>query len=147
MAQDLREGFHNLKLSTARSEQAIGRLNRIIEEWRLEQSTLSLLTDDPEFTQQIRRVAANLDTSGAEIRELTGRLNDLVSALQQGEGTLGMMLKDTVVAAEIRHGLMHLDSGLVKFDENMEALKHNWLTRGYFRKLEKQQKKESKKQQ
>jgi phospholipid/cholesterol/gamma-HCH transport system substrate-binding protein len=112
----------------------------------LEQSTLSLLTDDPEFTQQIRRVAANLDTSGAEIRELTGRLNHLVGALEQGEGTLGMMLKDTVVAAEIRHGLMHLDSGLVKFDENMEALKHNWLTRGYFRKLEKQQKKEDKKQ-
>ena len=146
MAQDLREGFHNLKVSTARSEQAIGRLNRIIEEWRLEQSTLSLLTDDPEFAQQIRRVAANLDTSGAEIRELTGRLNDLVGDLQQGEGTLGMMLNDTVLAAEIRHGLMYLDSGLVKFDENMEALKHNWLTRGYFKKLERQQEKENKKQ-
>ncbi|MGB5317066.1 MAG: MlaD family protein [Robiginitalea sp.] len=147
MVQDLREGFHNLKVSTAHSEQAIGRLNRIIEEWRLEQSTLSLLTDDPEFTEQIRRVAANLDTSGAEIRELTGRLNDLVSGLQQGEGTLGMMLNDTVMASEIRHGLSHLDSGLVKFDENMEAHKHNWLTRGYFKKLEKQQEKESKKQQ
>jgi phospholipid/cholesterol/gamma-HCH transport system substrate-binding protein len=49
------------------------------------------------------------------------------------------------MAAEIRHGLRHLDSGLVKFDENMEALKHNWLTRGYFKKMERQQEKENKK--
>jgi phospholipid/cholesterol/gamma-HCH transport system substrate-binding protein len=50
------------------------------------------------------------------------------------------------MASEIRHGLKHLDSGLVKFDENMEALQHNWLTRGYFKKLEKEQKKMEKAQ-
>ncbi len=145
MAGDLRQGFHNLKVSTARTEQAIGRLNDMIGQWRLEQSTLRLLTDDPEFAGQLRRVADNLDSSGQEVRELTSRLNDLVGGLQQGEGTLGMMLTDTAVAAEIRHGLRHLDSGLVKFDQNMEALKHNWLTRGYFKKLEKKQEKENKK--
>lgn len=146
MARDLQQSFHNLKVSTARSEQAIGKLNLMIEEWRLEQSALTLVMDDPEFSAQIRRVAGNLDSSGQEIRELTGRLNDLVGSLQEGQGTLGMLLKDTAMAAEIEHGLKYLDSGLVKFDQNMEALKHNWLTRGYFKKLEKQQKKELKKQ-
>lgn len=146
MARDLQQSFHNLKVSTARSEQAIGKLNLMIEEWRLEQSALTLVMDDPEFSAQIRRVAGNLDSSGQEIRELTGRLNDLVGSLQEGQGTLGMLLKDTAMAAEIQHGLKYLDSGLVKFDQNMEALKHNWLTRGYFKKLEKQQKKELKKQ-
>jgi phospholipid/cholesterol/gamma-HCH transport system substrate-binding protein len=146
MARDLQQSFHNLKVSTARSEQAIGRLNQMIEEWRLEQSALTLVMDDPEFTAQIRRVAGNLDSSGQEIRELTGRLNDLVGGLQEGEGTLGLLLRDTVLAAEIHHGLKYLDSGLVKFDQNMEALKHSWLTRGYFKKLEKQEKRESQKQ-
>jgi phospholipid/cholesterol/gamma-HCH transport system substrate-binding protein len=146
MARDLQQSFHNLKVSTAKSEKAIGRLNLMIEEWQLEQSAMTLVMDDPEFSAQIRRVAGNLDSSGQEIRELTGRLNDLVAGLQEGEGTLGMLLKDTAMAAEIQHGLQYLDSGLVKFDENMEALKHNWLTRGYFKKLEKQQKKEAKKQ-
>lgn len=145
MAKDLRQGFHNLNVSTARTEEAISRLNKMIGEWRLEQSTLRLLTDDPEFTGQIQRVAANLDSSGQEIRELTGRINDLIGGVQQGEGTLGMLMTDSSMAAEIRHGLRHLDSGLVKFDENMEALKHNWLTRGYFKKMERQQEKENKK--
>jgi phospholipid/cholesterol/gamma-HCH transport system substrate-binding protein len=146
MARDLQQSFHSLKVSTARSEQAIGKLNRMIEQWRLEQSTLTLVMDDPEFSAQIRSVTTNLDSAGQEIRELSGRLNDLAGGLQAGEGTLGMLLKDTAMATEIAHGLKHLDSGLVKFDQNMEALKYNWLTRGYFKKLEKQQKKENKKQ-
>ena len=147
MVKDLRQSFRNLNMSTAKSEQAIDRLNSMIREWRLEQSAFTLLMDDPAFAEQIRGVAANLDSSGQEIRELTSRLNDLVGGLQDGQGTLGMLLRDTAVAEEIRHGLKHLDSGLVKFDENMEALKHNWLTRGYFKKLEKQQAKEERKKQ
>lgn len=146
MARNLQQSFYNLNKSTAKSEEAISRLNTMIRDWEVEQSTLSLLMDDREFAEQIRHVAANLDSSGQEIRELTGRLNNLVGGLQEGDGTLGMLLRDTVMASEIRHGLKHLDSGLVKFDQNMEALKHNWLTRGYFKKIERQEKKANKKQ-
>ncbi len=146
MARDLQQSFQNLNRSTAKSEEAIDRLNAMIRDWRLEQSTLTLLMDDPDFAQQLREVATNLDSSGQQIRELTGSLNQLVGDLQEGEGTLGMLLRDTAMASEIRHGLKHLDSGLVKFDENMEALQHNWLTRGYFKKLEKEQKKMEKAQ-
>ena len=145
MAKDLQQSFQNLRLTTIESRQAVNRLNEMIQQWQLEQSALTLLMDDPEFADQIRNVASNLDSSGQEIRELTNRLNGLVAGLEAGEGTLGVLLKDTVMASEIRHGLKYLDSGLVKFDENMEALKHNWLTRGYFKKLEREQKKQEKK--
>jgi phospholipid/cholesterol/gamma-HCH transport system substrate-binding protein len=37
-----------------------------------------------------------------------------------------------------------VNEGTDKFNQNMEALKHNFLTRGYFRKLEKQQLKNAK---
>jgi phospholipid/cholesterol/gamma-HCH transport system substrate-binding protein len=145
MAKDLQQSFHNLRISTVQSRQAVNRLNEMIQQWQLEQSALNLLMNDPEFSDQIRGVASNLDSSGREIRELTGRLNELVGDLQAGEGTLGLLLKDSIMAEEIRHGLKHLDSGLVKFDENMEALQHNWLTRGYFKKLEREQEKQEKK--
>jgi len=146
MAKNLQQSFRNLRISTVQSRQAVNRLNEMIQQWQLEQSALTLLMDDPEFSNQIRSVVSNLDSSGQEIRELTGRLNGLVGDLQAGEGTLGLLLKDTVMAEEIRHGLKYLDSGLVKFDENMEALQHNWLTRGYFKKLEREQRKQEKRE-
>ena len=39
------------------------------------------------------------------------------------------------------------EEGTQKFNENMEALKHNFLTRGYFRKLEREEKKQVEKKQ
>ena len=146
MAKNLQQSFQNLRISTVQSRQAVNRLNEMIQQWQLEQSALTLLMDDPEFSNQIRSVVSNLDSSGQEIRELTSRLNSLVGDLQAGEGTLGLLLKDTAMAEEIRHGLKYLDSGLVKFDENMEALQHNWLTRGYFKKLEREQRKQEKRE-
>ena len=143
MAKDLRQSFQTLRVRTVQSRQAV---NEMIQQWQLEQSAMTLVMDDPEFAGQIRNVASNLDSSALEIRELTSRLNGLVGDLQTGEGTLGLLLKDSAMAAEIRHGLKHLDSGLVKFDENMEALKHNWLTRGYFKKLEREQRKQEKRE-
>jgi phospholipid/cholesterol/gamma-HCH transport system substrate-binding protein len=40
--------------------------------------------------------------------------------------------------------LEHLQSGTAKLDENMEALQHNFLLRGFFKKKEKAEAKEVK---
>jgi phospholipid/cholesterol/gamma-HCH transport system substrate-binding protein len=36
--------------------------------------------------------------------------------------------------------LTNIEQGTAAFNQNMEALKHNFLLRGYFRKLKKQKK-------
>ncbi len=142
LARDLQESVRNLKLTTAQSNEALTRLNRKISELRFEESALALLLDDPEFSAQIRQVVSGLDSSGQDIRRLTSRLDGLAGSLQAGEGTLGVLLRDSIAARNLQSSLKHLDSGLQKFDQNMEALKHNWLTRGYFRRLERQQQKQ-----
>jgi len=40
--------------------------------------------------------------------------------------------------------LDHIEKGTEAFNQNMEALKHSSLLRGYFRKLEKEKQKEEK---
>lgn len=139
LARDLQESVRNLKLTTAQSNEAISRLNQKISELRFEESALALLLDDPEFSDQIRQVVSGLDSSGHDIRSLTRRLDGLAASLEAGQGTLGVLLRDSTAARNLQSSLQHLDSGLQKFDQNMEALKHNWLTRGYFRRLERQQ--------
>lgn len=143
LARDLQESVRNLKLTTAQSNEAISRLNRKISELRFEESALALLLDDPEFSGQLRQIVSGLDSSGQDIRSLTRRLDGLAASLEAGEGTLGVLLRDSTAARNLQSSLQHLDSGLQKFDQNMEALKHNWLTRGYFRKLERQQQKQN----
>ncbi|MBK8193766.1 MAG: hypothetical protein IPK76_11400 [Lewinellaceae bacterium] len=54
------------------------------------------------------------------------------------------MMKDSLAAARLQNTLGNLEEGTARFNENMEALKHNFLFRRYFKKLEKEKKKKEK---
>ncbi|HEY8658459.1 MAG TPA: hypothetical protein VIL78_05455 [Hanamia sp.] len=59
------------------------------------------------------------------------------------DGIIGInaLLKDSMMVKKIETSLDNIQKGTEGFNLNMEALKHNFLTRGYFRRLEKQKKK------
>lgn len=139
MARDLMASAANLRQTSAKATGILERFDRLIADLNFEESAAGLLLDDPQFSQQIRDVVANLDHSGQEVRELTGRLNSITGTLEgSGQGSLQVLLHDSIAAQHFKNSLRNLDSGLQKFDQNMEALKHNFLTRRYFRKLERQ---------
>jgi phospholipid/cholesterol/gamma-HCH transport system substrate-binding protein len=142
MAEDFQESLHYLKSTAQQSGSAITRLNRIISDMDYEESAFAVLMDNPEAGYRVRNILASLDSSAQDIRKITGRLDALSATVAEGKGSLGVVMQDSATARNIQLSLEHLESGLMKFDQNMEALKHNFLTRGYFRKLERQAKSE-----
>ena len=58
---------------------------------------------------------------------------------------IAKILKDEGFVKSLEQTLKNINEGTDKFNQNMEALKHNFLTRSYFRKQERQEKKEAKK--
>lgn len=145
MARDLQLSATNLRLTSSRAASILDRFDQLLEDIKFEQSAAALLLDDPEFAGQLRNVASNLDSSGMEIRKLTTRLNTLVGAMESdSSGSIGVLLHDSISARHLQNTLRNLDSGLQKFDENMEAMKYSFLTRKYFRKQEKERAKAEK---
>jgi phospholipid/cholesterol/gamma-HCH transport system substrate-binding protein len=55
------------------------------------------------------------------------------------------ILKDSIMARNISLTMENLQKGTDGFNQNMEALKHNFLFRGYFKSLERKKIKEAKK--
>jgi phospholipid/cholesterol/gamma-HCH transport system substrate-binding protein len=53
-------------------------------------------------------------------------------------------LNDPETAAHLREIIANLNSSSVKLDENLEALQHNFLFRGFFRRRARQEEKERK---
>jgi len=72
-------------------------------------------------------------------------INATVIAINSSEGAFNYILNDTTLVNDIKSTINNINEGTEKFDQNMEALKHNFLTRGYFRKLERQDKRLEKK--
>jgi phospholipid/cholesterol/gamma-HCH transport system substrate-binding protein len=52
-----------------------------------------------------------------------------------------MLLTDTAFSANVQQSMANIKSASKRLDEDMEALKHNFLTRGYFRKQAKEERK------
>jgi len=95
----------------------------------------------------VQSIITNLDESSSKIHDVLANLNETVTNFKEGEGTINYLSNDKELVKSLEETMKNINEGTDKFNQNMEALKHNFLTRGYFRKLERKQKKEAKKNQ
>jgi phospholipid/cholesterol/gamma-HCH transport system substrate-binding protein len=92
----------------------------------------------------MKNVLNNLEQSSIEIGEMTKNLNSVIGELKEGDGAIKFLAKDTLFVNSLENTIKNIEESSIRFNENMEALKHNFLTRRYFRKLEKEKNKEIK---
>jgi phospholipid/cholesterol/gamma-HCH transport system substrate-binding protein len=68
---------------------------------------------------------------------ISDQLAEIMIRVNRGKGTLGKLIQDTTIASNISKTIVNLKKSSKGLDENMNAAKHNFLFRGYFRKQEK----------
>jgi phospholipid/cholesterol/gamma-HCH transport system substrate-binding protein len=69
----------------------------------------------------------------------------VTAKMNSHDNAVGVLLADTAFARKMQLTMKNIQQASIKLDENMEALKHNFLTKGYFKKKAKQEKKEAEK--
>jgi len=84
-----------------------------------------------------------LDTSQAALNNVsvtTANLSSITGKINQGQGTIGALVNDKKIYSQIdqttvglRDTVNHAQAGVAAFQENMEAMKSNFLLRGYFK--------------
>jgi phospholipid/cholesterol/gamma-HCH transport system substrate-binding protein len=89
-------------------------------------------------------ILASLKTSAENAADITGQLAELAYRLNHGNGALSKLIGDTVFARNISATMVNLKKSSEGLNENMEAAKHNFLLRGYFKKKQKQEDKKLK---
>ena len=144
MASNLEKIVMNLKFTSEQANIAFSNLNTLVNAIDLEHSTAGILLSDTISGNQIKQVIKSLEATSLKIEGITNDVQTLVKNVKEGEGALDYLTRDTLLVKKLDATLQNIESGTEKFDENMEALKHNFLFRGYFKKLEKKQLKEEK---
>jgi phospholipid/cholesterol/gamma-HCH transport system substrate-binding protein len=92
----------------------------------------------------IEKTDAILDSSQEALGNITvatANLSSISTKINQGQGTIGALVNDRKMYNELdqttvgmRDTVLHAQAGIADFQENMEALKQNFLLRGYFKK-------------
>ncbi len=82
-------------------------------------------------------IMASLQITADNAAIATDEITEILYKVNRGEGTLGRLLNDEAIANNIDATIENLKSSSQGLEENMEAAKHNFLLRGYFKKKEK----------
>jgi phospholipid/cholesterol/gamma-HCH transport system substrate-binding protein len=97
------------------------------------------------------RVLSRISGVAENAEIITEQLAGIATQINQGKGSIGRLLYSDSLATslegtvtEAKKTVKSIRKGSDGFSENMEALKHNFLLRGYYRKREKAAKKEEK---
>jgi outer membrane protein OmpA-like peptidoglycan-associated protein len=97
-----------------------------------------------EMSELLNKMSGILDSSQQAIKNATGataNLNAISAKINRGEGTVGALVNDRQLYANLEQTattmnatMLQARAGVTDFQENMEAMKHNFLLRGYFKK-------------
>lgn len=144
MAKNLVETVNFLKLTSIEANTTIKELNHVIKSVDLENSVAGVMFNDTVSANQLKNTIQNLEQSSKDMQLVLGNLNTSINQIKDGNGAINYLSTNEELVEQLRDIITSIDEGTDKFNENMEALKHNFLTRGYFRKLERAQKKAEK---
>jgi phospholipid/cholesterol/gamma-HCH transport system substrate-binding protein len=93
---------------------------------------------------KMRSIIGNLETSSVEIQSITKDLSNIITSIENDKSAINYLVNDTTLTRQIEETMFNIQEGTERFNENMEALKHNFLTRGYFKKQERLERKKAK---
>lgn len=144
MANELSHTITNLRHSSSQANEMISQLNQMARQINLEQSSAGVLLTDSISGKKIQNMIAHLEKSSIALEKMSANLNATFSEIEQGKGALNYLATDTVLVDQLQASMKNVSEGVKNFNEVTEALKHNFLTRRYFKKLNKKKEKENK---
>ena len=96
-----------------------------------------------EMSDLLQKTSGILDSSQQAIQNATratANLDSITAKINSGQGTAGALVNDKTLynnleqtSGAMHNTMMQAEAGATDFQENMEALKHNFFLRGYFK--------------
>lgn len=148
ISDDLRASVAQIRKATTKAGDMTENLATLVTDVKEGKGSIGMLLKDTAFAAKLNEAVNKIKSVGDETDSLVAGINKMIADIREdansGKGPLNAMLKDSALVAKLNTSLDNIQKGTDGFNQNMEALKNNFLLRGYFRKLEKRKKKEMK---
>jgi len=148
---DITASLNNIRIASANANQMVKDVQNIITGIKEGKGSLGKIITDTALVYNLNDAVEKIKLAGDNATLLANEINTLSLSVKkditEGKGPANAILKDSALVLKLSNSLNNIEKGTAGFNENMEALKSNFLFRGYFRRLEQQKKEAEKKKQ
>lgn len=137
---DIRKAARQLQLSATE-------VHKLLDSVSQGKGSLGEMLRDTMIYANLLSTSEKIKLAGEESNRITRQVSQVVQSLKDnidhGKGPAQAILRDSSMTHALQNSLDNIEKGTSSFNQNMEALKSNFLFRGYFRKMDKKEKKDS----
>jgi phospholipid/cholesterol/gamma-HCH transport system substrate-binding protein len=137
MGNQLKQTMRNLQAATQNAANMSSQLNNFSNKMNTKGGFAdNVLTDTITFNR-IRASVSRLKEAADNATILTDNLNKASNKLNSTDNIMGVLLNDPKGAAKVQSTLDYLQQSTVKLNDDLEAVQHSFLLKGFFKKREK----------
>ena len=140
MANDLKQSIHNLKKISFGANNSVNEFNYILNKFKNnEKSIAGILLNDTISGKQFKSTLTTINLASKKLDSTVTNLNQLIKNINSSNGAVNYITKDSILVNDLKKSIKNINEGTYKFNQNMEALKHNFLFKKYYKKKAKEQ--------
>ena len=141
ISKNIEEAAKNINRAGQRAAEAGEEITALLRSVKQGGGLASTILNDTVLSKRLKAAIANIQQVSEHTSQLTSNLNEMLKQVKKGQGAAGVILSDTATERKLKQTIFNLEQGTARFNEDMEAMKSNFLTRSYFRKQEKEMRK------
>jgi phospholipid/cholesterol/gamma-HCH transport system substrate-binding protein len=139
MTRDIRLAVADFKSAGSNTAKMTSTAKNIVTSLEHGEGIAYKLFSDTILSNRLTFSLQQIQAASSETSAMMKDLKKVVDDMKQGDGTAGLLLTDTTLRQSLFKSAINIEQGTDRFNQNMEALKSNFLFRKYFKRLEKQQ--------
>jgi phospholipid/cholesterol/gamma-HCH transport system substrate-binding protein len=147
LKNNIESTLKNIEQTSVNTREMTRGLNDLVARIKQGKGNAGLLLKDSTLAHNLNESVSKIRQASDNASQVTVQMNKMVSELNddlhKGKGAVKLLLNDSVTAKNLSISMENIKKGTDGFNQNMEALKHNFLLRGYFKNLEKQKQKKT----
>lgn len=137
ISQDIRASVALLRTTGTNTLEASKQVNTMLTQINEGDGLITHLLTDSSYTNTFEKALADISVMGTRAKEMSVDLQHLTAQLKNENNVIQVLLADSSAANDLKKSLDQANSASEKLDENMTAMRSNFLLRKYFKKKEK----------
>ncbi|MEY4011296.1 MAG: hypothetical protein RIT22_420 [Bacteroidota bacterium] len=137
VANEVKAIVSNLKITSKGTARLIHKVNQVVNELDQKNSLIGVLKDTMTACK-IKNILFNIEESSAKINTISQNLDKTILNIKDGKGAINYLSNNPKLVRKIDSTMTNLNTASFLLNEDLKAVQHNFLFKGYFKKQEKE---------